>query len=259
MSKYDYCKICRKYKDMTKEHIPPRSTFNKSTIRVYPFEQVMESMTGNRLPWDYNGFRFKQKQGGNTFLTLCKECNSYMGVNYVPEYNRIVKGMQLEPEVIAENSLIEFDIPDIKPLNFIKEVIAMFCSLSNLTKTNPIITNFLLDKYEKKFPSNYKVFMNIYSGELIKANADIVISRSNKIYHISEIASYPMSFVLIHNAHNLTDEELHSIGADITEFTNYNFDEEVNMTIALMIREHNNIIPLDNRTKKQIEEAWGIK
>lgn len=172
MSKYDYCKICREHKVMTKEHIPPRSTFNKSTILQFPNEQITDSMVGNRLPWDFKGFRYKEKQGGNTFLTLCKECNSFMGTHYIPEYNRITNEIvsSLKQENIIINGSREFTILNFKPLNFIKEVVAMFCSLNELTKTEPVISNFLLNKYENKFPSKYKILMNIFAGGLIKAN-----------------------------------------------------------------------------------------
>ena len=54
-----YCKICGEFRDLTAEHIPPKSAFNSNTITVFPFEEAMKVMCGadGRMPWDINGLQ----------------------------------------------------------------------------------------------------------------------------------------------------------------------------------------------------------
>ena len=87
------CKLCGRTKKLTYEHVPPAGAFNASKVTSYPFSEVMKLITGedNRMPWDFEGLKGKQKQRGSGNYYLCAECNSNTGSWYMEEYVRVVR------------------------------------------------------------------------------------------------------------------------------------------------------------------------
>jgi hypothetical protein len=67
------CSLCGIFCDLTFEHVPPRSAFNKNTrYKTVPYEQVLKS--DNILDANFKG---KIEQGGLGHYSLCSNCNSF--------------------------------------------------------------------------------------------------------------------------------------------------------------------------------------
>ena len=39
------CKICGQFKELTAEHIPPQNAFNSTNVIVFPFDEVIKTIT----------------------------------------------------------------------------------------------------------------------------------------------------------------------------------------------------------------------
>lgn len=257
---FGICKICRKHKILTEEHIPPKAAFNNGTIKIYSSEENMKTIVDdNRLPWDYEGLKYKLKQGGNRYLTLCKTCNSYTGSNYVNYYQIVVKEFArfLHLQKPDKDTITAYITP-FKPLPFFKQVISMFASLTNITENKNLI-EFILDKNNNKFDiEKYKVFMSVFNGGINRISGWSVIYTNNKSYLVSEIVSYPFIFVLLGNADEFSSENTSFLGTDITDFSKYKYDEEITIELTLDINECNINFPCDYRTKEEIIECRNL-
>ena len=59
----DYCHICGEYTNLTFEHIPPKKAGNQTKVNEINGDVLIESLTDHkRLPWDFKGLKYKQKQ-----------------------------------------------------------------------------------------------------------------------------------------------------------------------------------------------------
>ena len=84
------CRICGKAKELSFEHIPSRSLGNNGPSKMYRAVDIVEAC-GAFDSSKTEGVRYVQQQRGTGFQTLCRDCNSYLGRNYVGEYAKCVK------------------------------------------------------------------------------------------------------------------------------------------------------------------------
>lgn len=88
---YGICRICGENKELTFEHVPPETVFNKGVVRNVTLDAVIkDTVKENKLPWEINYGKGKIKQRGRGGFYLCGDCNSCTGQWYVPEYSRFV-------------------------------------------------------------------------------------------------------------------------------------------------------------------------
>lgn len=88
---YGICRICGENKELTFEHVPPETVFNKGAVRNVTLDAVIkDTVKENKLPWEINYGKGKIKQRGRGGFYLCGDCNSCTGQWYVPEYSRFV-------------------------------------------------------------------------------------------------------------------------------------------------------------------------
>jgi len=76
------CVICRRERELTFEHIPPKGTGNNTSVKQYG---MLESLTDIEVkPWEFEKMKWSQiKQRGQGYTAICKECNNKMGSWYV--------------------------------------------------------------------------------------------------------------------------------------------------------------------------------
>ena len=82
--KFGKCAVCGKTGELTFEHIPPRAAFNSKPVKTVSGIEVLGNK--EKMPWDLEGYRYKNNQKGNGYYNLCGSCNSYFGKWYVPSY-----------------------------------------------------------------------------------------------------------------------------------------------------------------------------
>lgn len=94
---FEICHLCGKEAELSYEHIPPQSSFNKLKAKTYTMEQMMGR---DALPWDISELRYKQNQRGAGKYSLCKKCNNETeGMN---EAIRIIDGVPLNNEQLEK-------------------------------------------------------------------------------------------------------------------------------------------------------------
>lgn len=92
---YRNCRICGEYRELTFEHVPPETVFNKGTVRNISLDVVIEdTMKKDKLPWEINYGKGKIQQRGGGGFYLCGDCNSCTGQWYVPGYSKFVHAIQ---------------------------------------------------------------------------------------------------------------------------------------------------------------------
>src|SRR5665811_1797861 len=143
---YGKCHICGAEGQLSFEHVPPRRANNDKAVKAY---KALDVITSGNLPWDVTGLKSKIMQSGAGDYTLCISCNSFTGTKYVKDYieavNQTLYSGRLE--VLKDNSRARIGFLNLNPVNFAKEVLAMFASVNspNFCEGHPEIRNLVID------------------------------------------------------------------------------------------------------------------
>lgn len=82
--RYGRCRICERFRRLTKEHVPPESAFNDKSYLVFYTDQVNQT---EKLHWKVRDVDSK----GIYLFTLCEECNMNTGRFYGTQYVDFVR------------------------------------------------------------------------------------------------------------------------------------------------------------------------
>ena len=252
--KIGVCRICGQYGALSFEHVPPQEAFNKSTV----IEYTLESWATKRR------VKGKQQQGGIGQYTLCETCNNNTGSWYGREY---VKWAQIGFDVLSQHSSHFANITqtavilkNVYPLRFLKQVVTCFFSVINspqaeFAKNNPALVKFVLDKTETSLPADYQFYLRLYKQSSLKTalrryplagKIDVTYTKDEsgaiKSFEnaepsaFSEISHPPFMLIMTHGTSfpNATN---------ITHFKDYQYDDEVEMTLLLKIGESTSPLP----------------
>lgn len=77
------CRLCGKEGELTFEHIPPRSAYNRDRVQL----QTPEVVDGEGIVAVPG--RYQQRGAGGCYL--CGDCNNFLGREYVPDYMRFAR------------------------------------------------------------------------------------------------------------------------------------------------------------------------
>lgn len=232
------CHLCGKEGELTFEHIPPKAAFNQATINSYIWGDVTE----NRK------VKGKPKQGGFGEHTLCPKCNNDTGGWYSQEYVRLSRIFYDVTRVwdkynVKKDLLI---IKDVYPLRFIKQIATCFISIlpNTFSQNYPDFAKFLLDKESQNLPKGFRFFINLCK-----------FSSYDKTYlihqpffgHVNPVALEANLFSIIqHPPFQLMmtmDNEDLSGATEITQFTQYKFDENIHLHLFVRMVDSTNPMP----------------
>lgn len=245
MKKQDgICKLCKEHKKLTFEHFPPRSAFNKNTR--YSWISTEEYLTRNPLDRKHKGI---VRQGGVGRYCLCRECNTFLGINYVRSYQDWAESCMYVCQKMKEKEYIEVTFMEVNPLRILKQIISIFININTLHFTNkhPELLEFVRNPLCAELPRKYKVYayLNI-EGNL----RQFAYTYTNKVATIVEFAFPPIGFVLnIDNPSLLGPNERVT---EITEFKNFTDSKYNQFSIGLFKNPTYSPIFLDYRTKEQL-------
>jgi hypothetical protein len=237
------CRICGKQGTLSFEHVPNQKAYNKETIIEYSWEDEIinkEKVKG------------KMVQGGIGEYTLCKNCNNDTGGWYGREYTawartcfEFLKNRKPSP---TEPDEAIITLHDVYPLRFLKQVVVCFFSVTpNLAQTHPGLVQYVLNKEEKLIPKDCLFFMNFYFGAkpklrrwpiagkitLFTLNGKLIPMASSVI---SEITHPPFALVM-------SDKMGFIKAGNITQFTNYGYNQKENITLKLQVIKGESIFP----------------
>ncbi|HEU4573770.1 MAG TPA: hypothetical protein VFS36_02110 [Chitinophagaceae bacterium] len=149
------CRLCTKFGQLTYEHVPPRVTFNKNTrFKSIPFMDYMKE--SNPLESKIKG---KVEQGGVGYYSLCSTCNSFLGRNYVIDYQKYSNTF-IEFARKKQFNMFEFTMHNFNALNVLKQIVSMFFSINDerFSTNNRELAEFVLDSKSNKFPERLRAF-----------------------------------------------------------------------------------------------------
>lgn len=143
------CCICGQETDLTFEHIPPRAAFNRFNLRLYNYFGYII----------HNNEKYISAQKGSGKYSLCSSCNNLTGEWYGAAYAEFAsQGMTYHQKKSRGLLCVPYTI---YPLRVLKQIISCFASVNGplWCQQNPMIKEFLLNRYEQRFPPHLDIRM----------------------------------------------------------------------------------------------------
>ena len=243
---YGTCRLCGVKKELTYEHVPPRAAFNKNTqfVSIDFMKYVQSEDVINNPP------KGKKKQGGIGYNSLCGECNSFLGSNYVPAY---VEWANVGYNIIREKSFkyVEYTAINQQPLKILKAIISMFVTINDdwYLESYPELSEFVRNPDQKNLPDRYKIFAYLTNqGGTRYMHHSISYKPSlGGVVTSSEIAYPPYGYALTIDF----DRDINILN-NITGYKTYNLDEKINLKLNMFNLPVDSPFTFDYRTREQI-------
>lgn len=204
------CRICGEQRQLTREHIPPRSAYNLERGRVHSIVEWFRRSAEGAMPGGI------PRQGGNWGYTLCKRCNELTGQRYADEYRevamtavRMFAGSNVrELEAMTEQPIARFGMhgdaehAGPRPGAFVREILALMCSISadfDLAGRYPAIRRLILDESSEALPEGMSLGMTVYLGGHPRyAGPTLVVEPPAGVWRfVMEVAHPPLATLLV--------------------------------------------------------------
>lgn len=252
---YGKCALCGEECNLTFEHIPPQSAFNKHRVRPVLVSDILKDE--DRLSWDVEGLHYQDMQKGFGYYSLCQTCNNNTGTWYGDAYSDFVHAssefVRHCPVNPSRKGIVKF--MQVYPLRIIKQVVSMFCSINYSNSSMDGLRSFVLDKNSRNFPKDeFKVcLLFIQKSQFIRpVPFSVAITDSFTSIRFSEISTYPLSWVLYFNPEKNTKY----FGTDISNFSDYEYDQLGDIALPALLYEVNSAVPLNFQSKEEIIKAF---
>jgi len=226
-----YCHICGTYGKLSFEHIPPESALNHGKAVVYTGDEVLKKYRGAKS-------KYQSLQRGMGKYTLCENCNNKTGSWYVPAYNAFAKAVAWELQNISSlehGDIFSFSTDKILPLQFVKQVVTMFCSLLPLSEVQRLgFDTLLLNKESNKIDRtlfDLRIYLTQLSVGQLMVGPTAVFHKTDTgvdCTWVCDLCAYPFGFIL-----NLSPENPVEYGASLMDLFNAEFGKAYNMTWLL--------------------------
>lgn len=225
------CNICLETKNLSKDHIPPRS--------CPPAKPRVVSRLTHKLIGD-ESFQPKFTQDGQTYQTICRDCNNFLGSNYDSSLCDLSQKIQR----FVESSIILPDYFEVEcqPNAIIRSILGHLLAAKTRTDqevVDQLIRPCILNPY-LPVPEDIHVFYWVYPYDAtiifrdfmmpsvrgkIKGGGLEILSVELAIFSL--IKFYPIAFLVTYQLSNYERlESLHN-------FNNFNFKDIANITINL--------------------------
>lgn len=246
------CKLCGETKQLTYEHIPPRSAFNNCRSRFIPGDEIVVHIASDDVPWDISKRKGIIQQRGYGLHSLCQGCNSYTGRKYVPAYSDFCKqAFEQVGEQGSKKGSITISFKDIYSLRIMKEIVCMFLSINHAKFGDrfPELREFVKNYHLRSEIQSASVFAYVNLGILhrVIGNAGIVNISEGWGRHVSELGTIPFGYVM---EMNHAKERMLVPMVDFADL--YEIDKKESIDVKFPIKESNSLLPLDYRTKEEI-------
>lgn len=243
------CKLCLNEKELTYEHFPPRSAFNKNTrfyrINSSDYYENFQKYNKSRK------IKAKINQGGLGDYCLCEECNNYLGFSYVNDYVNFAKICSSIIKQSDEFKSISFKFKkeEVNLKYFLKQVISIFICNNEawFTQSYPELLKFVKDKDSSFLPEKYRFYLYLNEeGRFKNGNW----SMTNIHGEVCEFTFPPFGIILsINNSEKIYE------ASEITAFKNYDDILLDEFNITLNKYPTYSPFPLDFRSKEDFENG----
>lgn len=238
---YGICHICGADGPLTFEHVPPQAAFNNEKVRNPKFDDYVHQGP------DYIPKHAPIEQRGAGGYTLCSGCNNSTGSWYANEY----VSFAIQAAILLNKSQGDLTLQYpyyLHPLQLIKQVIAMFCSVNgNEFSRIQDLRRFLLHKETKYLRPNIRIYAFLTLAQFSRQSGISAAFMNGSVHHFSEIAFAPLGFILTIDSPP-PDERL----LDITHFASYEYHHFDVFFLKLPVLPISYFLPADFRTREQI-------
>jgi hypothetical protein len=243
------CRLCLQHGSLTYEHVPPRSSFNKTTrFQSVSFMDIM----GLKDPFEEK-IKGKIYQGGVGYHSYCLNCNNFLGLEYVNAYKQWSHAGAYAISQ-AEFDSCSFEVPNILPNEILKHVISMFIAINDINygKAHPELLEFVKNPDSTELDSKYRIFTYFKKKGQIRYIPFMVTGTlsAGSVVACSEIAFTPYGFVITYD-----DKKPKPGLVEITRFKEHAPKIPVDIKMNINVFETHLPIPLDYRTKAAIQEG----
>ncbi len=244
----DYCHICTQKTELTFEHVPPQAAFNNRRMITLNFEEAFNLGPGDSV----TSGKISQKGSGG--YTLCQKCNNDTGAWYGAKF---VDWCYAAADIVIKskgNPKVLF-LKRAFPLEIIKQIVTMFFSANPpaFARNNQELVQFIKIRRLKYLNPKYRFFTYYNLGGRFRF-AGLTAQgsfKSNSVILMSEVGFTPLGFLMTLNSPP-PDNRLF----EITDFSQYTYDEPRDLTIYPPILPTHMLLPGDYRTAKQIQEDY---
>lgn len=239
------CHICGREGKLSFEHIPPKSLGNDHGIRSYRGVDIIKN-AGSFDASARKGVRYKKLRRGAGFNTLCAECNSYLGANYVREFTGCVRELAasfIQDPPGSDARSIHLEGGKVNVLAFFKHVISNFCATTPC-ETMEDCRDFLLDKESNDFPGRYRLYMHAVpdpESVMITTGWMVLITKQG-IYKLAHVAAFPVGFTLLDV--EASDFIPPYLGCEITLMASQKWGDRPNFTLDLPLMGLEHMLPI---------------
>jgi hypothetical protein len=244
------CRLCKETKELSFEHFPPSSAYNKNTKYFsIPHDEYFKNAEAESL-LEYKP-KGRKLQGGLGDNCLCKDCNNFLGSAYVREYKKWANiGMTLINQDGGDFKACGFTSIEINFLKILKQIIAIFiCNNRPLfTEIYPGLIEFVKDEKSTDLPSRYKIYTYLNNEGQIRTGE---IYYTNLYGAVCEFTFRPFGYVLS------IDNEMHF--ENLLEITGLKDLADFEKTeVEMILNKYPTFLPfapMDYRTKDEIKNC----
>lgn len=155
------CRVCGNQKVLTYEHVPASSSYNNEPVEMFGLEHWLKRAPSGEM----SGGELKDRGAG--VHTLCADCNSLTGGQYVPERKEWTgRGMSIVLQATKEDqppgNAVECTLKRVRPVPFLKQLVAMLASVNQptLPDDHPELRRFVLEREATGLSSRYQFYQS---------------------------------------------------------------------------------------------------
>lgn len=233
---YGVCHVCGETKHLTFEHIPPQSSGNTAPVKQYTAAAMLDHPAA--FKGDFTGVKYRNSQRGIGGYTLCEDCNSYLGRNYVPVFSMFyteLMGIMLKGTFLNTEKLVTLSYTGTPLLPIFKQIIANFCCVNHPGMVRGC-KDYLLDKENNIFPDRYKLYLSINpyeDGRFFSTGFIGTFHDNSKADFISVLSMPPLVLTLL----DVDQSDNRSLDlCDITSFGSCDWDKTYDTEITPRIK-----------------------
>lgn len=250
------CRICKRSRQLTREHVPPRSAFNDRAYRQYYVDEVSKS---ELLQWKTREVSAR----GMSVFSLCEECNNKTGTRYGSAYLDFVTAFCPVAKPENADKIVSARV-NMFPARVVKQAVSLMLStsepdsfegyefycnpladsgarehsarrlkkpdLSKLQNAYDDLREYVRLRDSKGLPSSVKLYAYVVANEGSGLHTGIFstgrIRRQTHFWAVV-VGLWPIQWVLVLDGE--PDEEL----LDVTEWSNLGFRESVNDEVRI--------------------------
>jgi len=224
MKRKGICHLCGDFKELTFEHIPPKSALNDKPIFIKKYEHQYDK---DSLVY---GKSIRSNNGSGSYC-FCKSCNNNTGSWYANDFADFVLQAHSYFETSKSINRLNYIDFNFKPLNVLKQILTMFLGIEHMgiLRDDKDIVNFILSKENNYLPEKYQIY--IYNTISIhKRMYGIQFNNINNNFNThSEITFYPFGYFL-----TVESPPPIKLMTNITQFKKFHFNQIENYTLPLL-------------------------